>query len=495
MAMKKGNIENQLIELFKVIYFPENSSSGVFVHNKNGVQCLYYPIIKFLSEKTNSPATREDLEHYVQQIDLLKGNIGKATEKNGSARLDMCWSKRFNKNGDFSSPNEAKLLNSIISYKSQDTHKFDFLIKPQAIEAVKNAIAFFDKSGEFHIGAKKINDLIQVRLNYTRVKTPSESKYEQKRLPASGPQDEDIKFPLNQILYGPPGTGKTFITAQKAVEICHKQKFPEPIDIITENEIREQYKELCEKKQITFVTFHQSMGYEDFVEGLRPVALEGSAGFTLKPKDGIFKKICNNAKDNPNENFVIIIDEINRGNVSKIFGELITLLEDDKRLGAKYVIQVTLPYSEPYSDTPFGVPSNVYIIGTMNTADRSTAPIDTALRRRFEFTEMMPKYDLLDKTIEGIPLRDMLKTINERIEEKYDRDHQIGHAYLMKVGKKADLDKVFKNKIIPLLQEYFYENYKKIDEILGTGFRMNDGNFDYSKLIKSGSTDDDNSDD
>ena len=312
------------------------------------------------------------------------------------------------------------------------------------------------------------------------------------------------KVALNQILYGPPGTGKTFITAQKAVEIClSPNEFADMKN--DESKIRKKYNELCEKpisageytaKKITFTTFHQSMGYEDFVEGLRPEALENGQGFTLKPKAGIFKKVCKVAEANPDNNFVIVIDEINRGNVSKIFGELITLLEEDKRKDNDYAISVTLPHSQE----EFSVPKNVYIIGTMNTADRSIAPIDTALRRRFEFTEMMPEYNLDGmghlEDDNNIHMGQLLEIINQKIIERYDRDHQIGHAYLINIDSKSKLDKVFRSKIIPLLQEYFYDNLETIHDILGDGFiKIKDGKnyqirneFDYKKLLEIDNT-------
>ncbi|WP_435521831.1 McrB family protein [Campylobacter jejuni] len=166
--------------------------------------------------------------------------------------------------------------------------------------------------------------------------------------------------------------------------------------------------------------------------------------------------------DNTNKNFIIIIDEINRGNVSKIFGELITLIEPSKRLGEKEELKVTLPYS----GKKFGVPKNVYIIGTMNTADRSITSLDTALRRRFEFVEMMPDASKLSMDCEGINLQELLKAINTRIEYLLDREKTIGHAFFIGVENLNDLKSIFQNKIIPLLQEYFYNDYALINAVL-----------------------------
>ena len=458
--------------------------------------------------------------------------------------------------------------------------------------------------------------------------------------------------PTNQILYGPPGTGKTYATKESAVTIIDAL-FIDNLDTnLTKAERRKQitnkYKALYKKGQIVFTTFHQSMSYEDFVEGIKPKTEEKQVLYEVE--DGIFKQIANKAKgvdgiikanlnnvDFKNCNYfkmslggknrkdvhdwclennqialgyggnndinrintidwksykeefqnlfpdevekssysvtatsifknwikkgdivlvslgnhiidaigivtgeyeyrefgdipyhhyrkidwlatnldadpslfvdknisqqtiyqfnndeikvdyleqtfskttetipqpkehVLIIDEINRGNVSAIFGELITLLEPDKRLGQKEVIQITLPYSK----TDFGVPSNLHIIGTMNTADRSVEALDTALRRRFEFKEIMPEPSLLENIdIKNINLKELLETINKRIEILLDRDHTIGHSYFIKLEENdiLGLKNAFKNNIIPLLQEYFYGDYEKIGLVLGKGF-------------------------
>lgn len=397
--------------------------------------------------------------------------------------------------------------------------------------------------------------------------------------------------PLNLILYGPPGTGKTYNTLFHALAIINNKSIDDLIDekcpgksskdTLTEEEyklFKDDFDKKVKEGQIVFTTFHQSMSYEDFIEGIKP-NVEGDE-MTYEVQDGIFKKLCKSAsseysdvdfdkcyndfvsklvgrlklkssggkefyvdlnskgnlnlyttaKQNKNgvltkekikltylgkedywkgymmgvvkylkdnyglkdpkkvkkqSNYVLIIDEINRGNVAQIFGELITLIEPSKRLGNDEEMTATLPYSSTVNPEAeqFGVPKNLYIIGTMNTADRSVEALDTALRRRFSFKEMMPDKELLKgKTVCGVGLDELLETINKRIVALKDREHQIGHSYFMghdekdKDGnekypnKEEWLTKVFKDKIIPLLQEYFYGDYKKIYYVLGEGF-------------------------
>ena len=278
----------------------------------------------------------------------------------------------------------------------------------------------------------------------------------------------------NIILYGPPGTGKTFNTMAYAVAIIEKKDFNEVKVEADEDysKVKDRYENYKTTGLIDFVTFHQSYGYEEFVQGIKPVTTNGSISYEVQ--DGIFKKFCDKAKNYKNNNYVFIIDEINRGNISKIFGELITLIEDTKREGATESMSLRLPYS----NKEFSVPQNVYIIGTMNTADRSIAAMDTALRRRFQFEEMMPAVELLAEiqikdqsgNDTNIDVQSILQTINRRIEALYDREHTIGHAYFMPLKVKSDIDTladIFKNKIIPLLQEYFYDDYEKIRLVLG----------------------------
>lgn len=269
---------------------------------------------------------------------------------------------------------------------------------------------------------------------------------------------------LNQILFGPPGTGKTFHTVNKALDILAPDTDWE--DDANREAALEKYNEFKAAGRIVFTTFHQSMSHEDFIEGIKPKLEEKDSekvGYKIEP--GIFKQIADEARQHPNEPYVLIIDEINRGNVANIFGELITLIEPDKREGEPEVLEVILPYSKK----PFSVPKNLFIIGTMNTADRSVEALDTALRRRFSFVEMMPKPELLSE-VDGVNLKDLLSTINRRIEVLKDRDHLIGHSYFMKVKSKEQLIDVIYRNVIPLLQEYFYGDYGKIRMVLGDGF-------------------------
>lgn len=258
--------------------------------------------------------------------------------------------------------------------------------------------------------------------------------------------------PLNLIIYGAPGTGKTYSMVDYALAIIDnigikdfKASFPDR----KANRIR--YKELVKAGQIVFTTFHQNYGYEEFIQGLRPD--KDSTTLAFKNVDGVFKKIADKALNDENNNYVIIIDEINRANISKVFGELITLIEEDKRWGEVEEMSAMLQ-----SGDPFAVPNNLYIIGTMNSADKSISLIDAALRRRFDFDEQKPDASLIED--------ETLKTVFTRLNNKLVADLQstdllIGHSYFM--NKTADdLENIMNRNVIPLLYEYYYDVRTKV---------------------------------
>ena len=271
-----------------------------------------------------------------------------------------------------------------------------------------------------------------------------------KELPAL-PRRTKKEFELNSILYGAPGTGKTYATAKYALAIVENKKLEAYVGT-PRDEIMKQYNQLMKDEQVVFTTFHQNYGYEDFIQGIRPDTT--TAEMRFKTVDGVFKKIAEKAMDKPDKNFVIIIDEINRANISKVFGELITLIEDDKRWGEENAVSVTLPSGEI-----FAVPNNLYIVGTMNSADKSISLIDTALRRRFEFVEFVPNLELItDRTLKSI-----LEKLNKGIStELNSTDLLVGHSYF--INKKADdICTIMNRNIIPLLYEYFFDNKNKVE--------------------------------
>lgn len=263
--------------------------------------------------------------------------------------------------------------------------------------------------------------------------------------------------PMNFIVYGAPGTGKTYSMVEYALAI---------VDNVTIESFREnnkdrkanvnRYKALVKEGQVVFTTFHQNYGYEEFIQGLRPD--KDSETMAFKTVDGVFKTIADTAlNDTEDKNYIIIIDEINRANISKVFGELITLIEEDKRWGETNETSVTLQ-----SGDPFAVPNNLYIVGTMNSADKSISLIDAALRRRFDFVEQKPEAGLVENTV----LRSILENINLSLVQELDStDLLVGHSYFMHKEEK-DLCNILNNNIIPLLYEYFYDNRKKVANLL-----------------------------
>lgn len=297
--------------------------------------------------------------------------------------------------------------------------------------------------------------------------------------------------PFNQILYGPAGTGKTYHTVNQALQIIGTSLDLSDHSPENRRQLKAEFDQYVAQQRIRFVTFHQSFSYEDFVEGIRIDTQNGQPVYQVQ--NGVFKQLCEDAmaapitetssgallltqpEAEPRKPYVLIIDEINRGNISRIFGELITLIEDSKRQGAAEALATTLPYSKQ----SFCVPDNVYLIGTMNSSDRSLTGIDIALRRRFTFIEMQPQPQLLSALlIDGIGIESLLQRLNQRIAALLDADHCIGHALFMPLFDMPSLQQLhglFEYKIIPLLQEYFYDDWQRINWVLNNnGFIIKD---------------------
>lgn len=267
------------------------------------------------------------------------------------------------------------------------------------------------------------------------------------------------------LLYGPPGTGKTHWAEQTARDLASYWAFRRPFAALGDSEKRAVIGPQG-KPLVRMCCFHPSYGYEDFIEGHRP-EVSSSGALAFKLRDGVFKAICKDAAADPERRYYLIIDEINRGDIPRIFGELLTLLEPSRR-GSRTIVL-------PLSGEPFTVPPNVYVLGTMNTADRSIALIDVALRRRFGFVELLPAPEVLGSTtVEGIPLGPLLRLLNERLLKQLRRDArslQIGHSYFLSAGKPisdfTQLRRVLREDILPLLEEYCYDDWKKLEGILG----------------------------
>lgn len=391
-------------------------------------------------------------------------------------------------------PKERKLFKKFGNDAGEVRKELDQLEK---VQIVKEIIGMYEEQNTPDILMQTVQaiaeltpyyeHILEVRENRIKEKEGSSMiKEESERIYNSNQSRNDIA--KNTILYGPPGTGKTYYTAYYSVAICDDVSI-EDLKEKSYEEVLERFNDLKEKGKIAFTTFHQSYGYEEFIEGIRPVMSgeEEKKSIEYEIVPGVFKKFCdeNSRSDEP---CVFIIDEINRGNISKIFGELITLIEETKRKGEEEELTASLPYSKQ----EFGVPKNIYILGTMNTADRSIALMDTALRRRFNFIEMMPDC----RTIEDVVIRqngkevnigNVLDIINRRIEFLFDREHTIGHAFFTSLKNEDSnsikrLANIFRNSIIPLLQEYFYDDYEKIRLVLGDNHKK-DEQFQFIKKV------------
>ncbi|MXY20047.1 MAG: AAA domain-containing protein, partial [Dehalococcoidia bacterium] len=365
---------------------------------------------------------------------------------------------------DFTSLIASRLLNEFISHFNK---KYPTLgIDPDVSDAEKHRQIL--KRLDDALGTVPENDL-EERVRRMTLPHQLHELWSEEPRPKLQLDDDfgEETTPQNIILYGPPGTGKTYATFRRCVEICDGKENTE--DMLDE-EVHRRYRELVTEKRVEFVTFHQSYGYEEFVEGLRPVLGDTGDNVRYEMHEGVFKRIALRAEKALDNQYVLIIDEINRGNVSKILGELITLLEPDKRLGAENELRLPLSYS-PEPEERFGVPPNLHILGTMNTADRSIALMDVALRRRFTFEELMPDEKVIRDELDDGPLCklvvELFDTLNKRIRFLYDRDHQLGHAYFLGVKDLESLRLVFVNRVIPLLQEYFYGDWHKICAVLG----------------------------
>jgi 5-methylcytosine-specific restriction protein B len=268
------------------------------------------------------------------------------------------------------------------------------------------------------------------------------------------------------ILYGPPGTGKTFWAERAALDLAAHRAFGRAFGDLNAGEKAAAVGD-GRGGLVRLCTFHPSYGYEDFIEGYRPEAANGQIAFRLR--DGLFKRLCADAARDPDRRYYLLVDEINRGDLPRIFGELLTVLEMNKRDKAVVL---------PLSGDALRVPRNVYLIGTMNTADRSICLLDAALRRRFGFVELMPDPAVFKDHAAGpVPLGPWLAALNERICENVGRDArnlQVGHSYLLDGDGRplrdlGALKRALRDDIIPLLEEYCYDDFDALQKILGNG--------------------------
>ncbi len=332
---------------------------------------------------------------------------------------------------------------------------------PEAKEGLQTAVYPYKNADNI----LKIRELLSI--GPTEPKNPVvEKPAERPLLPLEGIMkkiDSILERKKQIILYGPPGTGKTYHAEKTVQELAARNVFKKSWKVLTSEEKSIILGDGQTNGYVRICCFHASYGYEDFIEGIKPRVENGQTLFELR--DGIFKKLCSDAIKAPEKSFFLIIDEINRGDISRIFGELIMLIEAGKRRKTLYL---------PVSGESFSVPGNVYIVGTMNTADRSIALLDAALRRRFGFYELMPDYSLLEGVnFDVLPVAEWLKRLNQRICQHIGKDArnlQIGHSYFMESEKpitsQGRFRQVIAEDIFPLIEEYCYGDYERMLAIL-----------------------------
>ncbi len=437
--LPKGNIIKFIDEIEK------ETNDGKF-NNKNTLGMFGTPKMSF---KNDSPDKSEIIKFLKLIIEIEKAN------DNLAYIIDIMQNSKFKMAG---------LKKGMLS-------QFLHCIKPNIFPIVNSRGRDIYDSLEVKIdkNKKEISDYISDIKNINEFIKQNKFKFKNYRVidrfNIGGVMIDEIINIIKQkkqiILQGATGTGKTYSSSEIAVKLIDGNA---PSD---RAELMKRYKELVDKKRIFFTTFHQSMDYEEFVEGIKPKTINGNITYELE--NGIFKEACKSAENNK---VVLIIDEINRGNISKIFGELITLLEVDKRKGRENEIEVILPYSKE----KFSVPDNLYIIGTMNTADRSIGYIDYALRRRFAFITIKADklaienyYDNINKNSDcknnAINLFDDIKNlIDKNINEEFEADDiMIGHSYFM-AKNFEELQNKLEYEIKPLLLEYFKDGILKLNK-------------------------------
>jgi len=631
VSVGPANITEVLFYSDPIKYFPINAPTQLYVNEVLGIDpkfnsyTEYAEIINKVKKQTDKPLYEISYDAF-----LLKGQFDKSILTDYEKWLTYSYiSKRKDKLDSTSVKmylsNFQRILIDLVDRGLSGRKQFLKIKNEQELIEIRDAyLGIPDIKSKNDRSNGSISTPLNLYIKYVNDGSNSAQK-EADNLNPIRLNDGEINKAMNTILNGPPGTGKTYNTINYAVARIEGKELDE-IEKEPYEEVRKRYKEFVDLGQIVFTTFHQSMSYEDFIEGIKPVMNDDdSSDVKYEIRDGIFKRICvesrfaklnlvegtsellsfdsrynlllDNIADSENpveielktgnmivivnvsdkgnlevkhkggsrsyivskqrlekvfidlvdydnvsnlnkairdiiggsnasaywavnkylhelsdpepddndlsftyeqkkklvtqnlkeeksdyQNYVLIIDEINRGNIAQIFGELITLLEPNKRAGMKEALETILPYSQE----KFSVPSNLYVVGTMNTADRSVEALDTALRRRFSFVEMPPKPEIIAKMEKykgEVDLVKMLSAINSRIERLLDKDHCIGHSYFLEIKNDNDLRDTFRDKVIPLLEEYFFGDLAKIGMVLGDSF-VEESNTSHTYALK-----------